>query len=61
MNRRELIKQYGERYYLQNDPNEFTNVWNDPHHKDTPEVMMLTPASRMIDASDPVPQKSAPW
>ncbi len=53
--------QYGELYDLQNDPNEFTNLWNDPHYKDTREMMMFTLASRMIDASDPLPRKVAPW
>jgi arylsulfatase A-like enzyme len=52
---------YGELYDLQNDPNEFTNLWNDPHSRDAREMMMLMLASRMIDASDPLPWKVAPW
>jgi arylsulfatase len=53
--------EYGELYDLQNDPSEFDNLWNDPHHKDTREMMMQMLVSRIIDASDPLPRKVAPW
>jgi arylsulfatase A-like enzyme len=52
---------YGELYDLKNDPGEVTNLWNDVHHKDTQEMMMQTLMSRMVLATDPLPQKVAPW
>jgi choline-sulfatase len=53
--------QYGELYDLQEDPGEFTNLWHDPHQKDTREMMMQTLMTRMIDTLDPLPQRVAPW
>jgi hypothetical protein len=48
-------------YDLKNDPGEVTNLWNDAHHKDTQEMMMQTLMTRMVLATDPLPQKAAPW
>jgi arylsulfatase A-like enzyme len=52
---------YGEMYDLQNDPGEFSNLWNDPHHKDNQEMMMRILMTRMIASTDPLPMKTAPW
>ena len=52
---------YGEMYDLQADPGEFNNVWNDPHKKDTREMIMQLLLSRMIDTTDPVPARVAVW
>ena len=52
---------YGELYDLTKDPAEFSNLWNDPHHKDTQQAMMQTLMTRMIDAVDPLPMHVAPW
>ncbi len=53
--------QYGELYDLEGDPGEFTNLWNDPHHKDTQQMMMQTLLTRMIDTTDPLPLRVGPW
>lgn len=52
---------YGELYDLKNDPDEFNNVWNDPHHKDMQQALMQTLMTRMIDSVDPLPLHVAPW
>jgi arylsulfatase len=52
---------YGELYDLENDPGEFNNLWNEPHHSDSKEMLMETLMTRMIDASDPLPRHVAPW
>ncbi len=51
----------GELYDLHNDPGEFTNLWNDPHYKDTQEMMLETLVSRMIETTDPLPQRHSSW
>lgn len=52
---------YGELYDLSADPSEFNNLWNDPHQKDTREMMMQLLMTRMIDSADPLPLGVAPW
>lgn len=52
---------YGELYDLHADPGEFNNLWNDPHAKDSREIMLQTLTSRMIATLDPVPRHVAPW
>jgi hypothetical protein len=32
---------HGELYQLSEDPNEFTNLWDDPDHRDTRERLTL--------------------
>lgn len=54
-------EKYGELYDLENDPGEFSNLWNDAHHRDAKEMMMHTLLSRVIDATDPLPRRVAPW
>ncbi|MGD0479092.1 MAG: sulfatase-like hydrolase/transferase [Terracidiphilus sp.] len=51
----------GELYDLQNDPGEVTNLWNDPHYKDAREMMVETLVARMIETTDPLPERHAGW
>jgi arylsulfatase A-like enzyme len=51
----------GELYDLEKDPGEFNNVWGDPHYRDTREMMLELLVARMIEASDPNPERHAPW
>lgn len=51
----------GELFDLENDPGEYTNLWDDPHHKDTREMMMETMVARMIETTDPLPERHSPW
>jgi len=51
----------GELYDLEKDPGEFNNVWDDAHYKDTQEIMLELLVARMIEASDPSPERHAPW
>lgn len=51
----------GELFDLEHDPGEFTNLWDDPHHKDTQEMMLQTLVARMIETTDPLPERHAPW
>jgi arylsulfatase A-like enzyme len=53
--------EFGELYDLQKDPGEVTNLWNDPHARDVQQMMMQSLMVRMIDATDPLPQKVSPW
>jgi arylsulfatase len=52
---------YGEMYDLEADPGEFNNIWNDPHQRDSRDMMMQLLLSRMIDSTDPLPQRVAVW
>ncbi|HEY1578778.1 MAG TPA: sulfatase-like hydrolase/transferase [Terracidiphilus sp.] len=52
---------YGELYDLDGDPSEFNNLWNDPHQRDTREMLMQLLLTRMIDTTDPLPQGVAAW
>jgi hypothetical protein len=52
---------YGELYDLEGDPSEFNNLWNDPHQRDTREMLMQLLLTRMIDTTDPLPQRVAAW
>jgi choline-sulfatase len=51
----------GELYDLQNDPGEFTNLWDDPHHKDAREMMLQTMVDRLIETTDPLPERHSSW
>ncbi|MEO6982094.1 MAG: sulfatase-like hydrolase/transferase, partial [Edaphobacter sp.] len=51
----------GELYDLQNDSGEFDNLWSDPHYKDTREMMLQALMGRMVEATDPLPQRTAAW
>lgn len=51
----------GELYDLKNDPGEVTNLWNDPHYKDTREMMLQTLLARMIETTDPLPERHSSW
>lgn len=52
---------YAEMYDLQADPSEFNNIWNDPHQRDSRDMMMQLLLSRMIGSTDPLPQRVAVW
>lgn len=51
----------GELYDLENDPGEFKNVWNDPHYKDAQEMMLQNLVARMIETTDPLPERHTTW
>jgi arylsulfatase len=51
----------GELYDLKKDPGEFTNLWNDPHHKDAQEMMLQNLVARMIETTDPLPERHTVW
>ena len=51
----------GELYDLEKDPGEFTNLWNDPHHKDSQEMMLQKLVARMIETTDPLPERHTTW
>jgi arylsulfatase len=51
----------GELYDLEKDPGEFNNLWNDPHHKDAQEMMLQSLVARMIETTDPLPERHTAW
>jgi arylsulfatase A-like enzyme len=51
----------GELYDLMKDPGEFNNLWNDPHYKDVQEQMLEVLVTRMIETTDPLPERTVPW
>ena len=51
----------GELYDLEKDPGEFRNIWNDPHYKDTQEMMLQKLVARMIGTTDPLPERHVTW
>jgi arylsulfatase len=51
----------GELYDLEKDPGEFHNLWNDAHHKDTQEMMLQNLVARMIETTDPLPERHTTW
>jgi arylsulfatase len=51
----------GELYDLENDPGEVTNLWDEPHHKDTQEMLLQTLVASMIETTDPLPERHSSW
>lgn len=51
----------GELYDLQKDPNEFNNLWEDPHSRDVREMLLHTLTARMLETTDPLPERHAVW
>ena len=51
----------GELYNLQDDPGEVVNLWDNPHHKDTQEQMLQLLVARMIETTDPLPERHSSW
>lgn len=51
----------GELYDLEKDPGEVNNLWNDVHSKDVQEMMLQRLVARMIEATDPLPERHATW
>jgi arylsulfatase len=51
----------GELYDLENDPSEYHNQWSNPHFQDTREMMLQKMVSRMIETTDPLPERHAWW
>ena len=51
----------GELYDLEKDPGEINNLWNDVHYKDTQEMMLHKLVMRMIETTDPLPERHTPW
>ena len=51
----------GELYDLEKDPGEVKNLWNDPHYKDRQEMMLQDLVARMIETTDPLPERHTTW
>ena len=51
----------GELYDLRQDPGEFNNLWNNAHYKDTQEMMLQSLVARMIETTDPIPERHTTW
>jgi arylsulfatase A-like enzyme len=51
----------GELYDLEKDPGEFHNLWNAVHYKDTQEMMLQNLVARMIETTDPLPERHTTW
>jgi len=51
----------GELYDLVHDPGEFHNLWNSPQHKDVQQAMLQKLVSRMIETTDPLPDRHSWW
>jgi arylsulfatase len=51
----------GELYDREKDPGEFNNLWSDPHHEDVQEMMQQSLVARMIETTDPFPERHTTW
>lgn len=51
----------GELYDLEKDPGEFTNLWDNPHYRDAQEMMLHALVGRMIETTDPLPERHSEW
>ncbi|MDE1176335.1 MAG: sulfatase-like hydrolase/transferase [Edaphobacter sp.] len=51
----------GELYDLEKDPGEFNNLWDDAHARDARERMMHLLVGRMIETTDPLPERHTSW
>lgn len=51
----------GELYDRDKDPGEFNNLWSDPHHEDVQEMMQQSLVARMIETTDPFPERHTTW
>jgi arylsulfatase len=51
----------GELYDLEKDPGEFNNLWNNRHYKDQQEMMLQNLVARMIETTDPLPERHTLW
>lgn len=51
----------GELYDLTKDPGEVNNLWDDPHSKDVREEMLHTLTARMLETTDPFPERHTTW
>ncbi|HEV2486853.1 MAG TPA: sulfatase-like hydrolase/transferase [Terracidiphilus sp.] len=51
----------GELYDLVKDPGESNNLWNNLHYKNVQEEMTETLVARMIETTDPLPERVAVW
>lgn len=54
-------KNEGELYDLESDPTETINLWNSKEHLHMKYEMMERLTRRLIDMTDPLPPKIAPW
>jgi arylsulfatase A-like enzyme len=53
--------QDGELYDLENDPNEFTNLWDDPKYREKREELMMKLMTHTASARDPLPLRTRPY
>lgn len=51
----------GELYDLTKDPGEFNNLWDDVHSTDVREQMMHLLTARMLETTDPFPERHTTW
>jgi hypothetical protein len=51
----------GELYDLEKDPGEFNNLWGNSHYRDAQEMMMYIMVGRMIETTDPLPERHTSW
>ena len=51
----------GELYDLNNDPDEYENLWADPKHQSTRNDLQRLLLERLLHAEDPLPQRQYHW
>jgi arylsulfatase len=51
----------GELYDLRSDPGEVNNLWNGVHTMDVQAELMQLIVARMIQTTDPLPERTTPW
>ena len=51
----------GELYDLTKDPGEFNNLWDDVHSRDLREEMMHLLTARVLETTDPFPERHTMW
>jgi len=51
----------GELYDLEKDPGEFNNLCGDSHYRDAQQMMMHILVGRMIETTDPLPERHTSW
>ena len=52
---------WGELYNLGNDPDEFENLWGQPHYRKTRNELQGQLLARVVDGDDPLPVRGYMW
>jgi arylsulfatase len=52
---------YGELYDVENDPNEFVNLWDDRRYEPTRNALIRTLLARIVATRDPLPLREKPY